>query len=119
MKLSTSVFVTILSLASIATALPVKADIINPQSLLIAQKKITPVTRLTRKNSNQFFITIKEGEFNFKGTLRRTKGSTFIAEDRQVRVIYNRKTSRIVVINKKTGTEYYNYIFSTTSEGAL
>jgi len=42
-----------------------------------------------------------------------------MAEDKRVRVMYDKDTSRVVVINVVTGTEFYNYIFSTANEGAL
>jgi hypothetical protein len=43
----------------------------------------------------------------------------FIGQDSQVRVMYDQGTSRITVINKVTGTEFYNYIYSTVNEGSL
>jgi len=33
--------------------------------------------------------------------------------------MYDKDTSRVVVINVVTGTEFYNYIFSTANEGSL
>ncbi len=82
-------------------------------------KSPTPVTYMTPQNANQITAQITEGDFKFRGTLRRTSGNTFVGEDSQVRVIYDKNTSRVVVINKVTGTEFYNYIFSTAKEGAL
>jgi len=51
--------------------------------------------------------------------LQRAVDNNFIGEDEQVRVMYDRSTGQIVVINKVTGTEFYNYFFSEVDEGAL
>ncbi|BAZ37004.1 hypothetical protein NIES4101_29250 [Calothrix sp. NIES-4101] len=119
MKFSTTLFVTIFSFASIAAISPTKADIMIPQPQIIAQRKIVPLTYMTRRNRNQIAIRLQEGEFKFQGILQKTKGNVYIAQDRQVRVMYDLGTKRVVVINRKTGTEYYNYIFSMKNEGAL
>ncbi|HEY9640426.1 MAG TPA: hypothetical protein V6C57_08080 [Coleofasciculaceae cyanobacterium] len=79
----------------------------------------TPVTYVTRVNDNRIVMQITEGEFRFHGDLNRTSGNTFVGQDQQVRVIYDRSTGRIVVINAQTGTEFYNYVFSKAHEGAL
>jgi hypothetical protein len=94
----------------------VKADTLKASPLIMAQ---TPITTMTKKSRDQIAITIKEAEFKFKGTLKRTSGNIFIGEDRQVRVIYDKGTSHVIVINKLTGDEFYNYIFSITDEGRL
>jgi hypothetical protein len=94
----------------------VKADTLKASPMIMAQ---TPITTMTKKSRDQIAITIKEAEFKFKGTLKRTSGNTFIGEDRQVRVIYDKSTSHVIVINKITGDEFYNYIFSITDEGRL
>jgi len=79
----------------------------------------TPVTYMRRINQNQIAVQITEGEFRFHGNLNRTSGNMFVGQDRQVRVMYDRTTKRMVVINVVTGTEFYNYIFSDVNEGAL
>jgi len=79
----------------------------------------TPLTYMTVRNSNEIMTQITEGEFKFRGLLRRTSGNNFVGEDSQVRVMYDKGTSRVVVINKTTGKEFYNYFFSTANEGAL
>ena len=94
----------------------VKANTLQASPLIVAQ---APITTMTKKSRDQIAVTIKEAEFRFQGTLKRTSGNTFIGEDRQVRVIYDQGTSHVVVINKKTGDEFYNYIFSITDEGRL
>lgn len=84
-----------------------------------AAKSPTPLTAMTLRNPNEIMTQITEGEFKFRGLLRRTSGNMFVGEDNQVRVMYDKGTSRVVVINKVTGTEFYNYIFSTANEGKL
>lgn len=97
---------------------PVKAETIEQFSSIVAQSS-TPVTEITEVNNNKIMMEITEEEFHFRGYLKRTSGNTFIGEDKQVRVIYDRDTKRVVVINVVTGTEFYNYIFSDVDEGAL
>lgn len=84
-----------------------------------AAKSPTPLTYMTVRNSNEIMTQITEGEFKFRGLLRKTSGNKFSGEDSQVRVMYDKGTSRVVVINKVTGTEFYNYFFSTANEGKL
>jgi len=98
---------------------PVNADslTIKEKPMLLASKPAS--TNMTVTGENTIAVTIKDAEFKFNGTLRRTSGNYFIAEDRQVRVMYDKGTSHVVIINKITGTEFYNYIFSVANEGAL
>ena len=84
-----------------------------------AAKSPTPLTYMTPQGANVMMVQITEGEFRFRGPLRRTSGNMFAGEDSQVRVMYDKGTSRVVVINKVTGTEFYNYFFSTANEGKL
>lgn len=84
-----------------------------------ASPSTTPVTYLTEVDRDQIVMQITEGEFRFHGDLERTSGNMFVGEDDQVRVMYDRGTKRVVVINAQTGTEYYNYFFSDVNEGAL
>lgn len=76
-------------------------------------------TTLTPIGNGQISAYITDGEFSFSGALSHSTGNTYIGQDNQVRVIYDRGTSRITVINKVTGDEFYNYIYSTANEGAL
>ncbi len=80
---------------------------------------VTPTTNLSQIADNQIAAYITEGEFAFDGMLYRTSGNTFVGEDGRVRVMYDQGASRIVIINVVTGTEFYNYIYSTTNEGSL
>lgn len=84
-----------------------------------SQASGTPVTKMTQRNANQIATQITEGEFKFSGILTRTSGKTFIGSDNQVRVIYDRGTGRVTVINKVTGDEFYNYQFTDVDEGRL
>lgn len=78
-----------------------------------------PVTKMTRRNNNQIAVQITEGEFNFSGVLTRTSGNTFIGSDGRVRVIYDRDSARVTIINVATGKEFYNYTYSDVNEGSL
>lgn len=90
-----------------------------PEPFLVISQSSNPVTYLTEIDSDTIVMQITEGEFIFHGWLSRTSGNTFTGEDDQVRVIYDRGTKRVVVINKLTGTEFYNYFFSDVNEGTL
>lgn len=99
-------------------------DSVKAESLTIKEKPMlvanTPAqTSMIVTGRNSIAVDIKDGEFKFRGTLRRTSGNNFIGEDRQVRLIYDKGTSHMVIINKRTGTEFYNYIFSVANEGTL
>ncbi|MBW4485847.1 MAG: hypothetical protein KME14_25260 [Tildeniella torsiva UHER 1998/13D] len=96
----------------------VSAQAIELSPAILAQAS-NPVTYMTVLNRNTTVIQISEGEFFFHGYLERTSGNTFIGEDDQVRVIYDQGTKQLVVINKVTGDEFYNYYFSDVDEGSL
>ena len=74
---------------------------------------------MTPQNANEIAVQIQEGEFFFAEILKRTTGNNFIATDGRVRVMYDRDTGRVVVINEVTGDEFYNYFFSEVDEGSL
>lgn len=80
-------------------------------------------TYMTPRNNDQITVQINDAEFNFRGVLTRSSGNMYIAQDRQVRVMYDREAGRVVVINVLTGDEFYNYPYRdrqrNTSEGAL
>lgn len=90
-----------------------------PEPSFVISQSSDPLTYLTEIDSDTIVMQITEGEFIFHGWLSRTSGNTFTGEDDQVRVIYDRDTKRVVVMNKQTGTEFYNYFFSDVDEGAL
>jgi hypothetical protein len=97
---------------------PYNQESTQPALIIMAQSP-TPVTYMTPLSANAIRTQITEGEFRFRGILRRTTGKMFVGEDSQVRVMYDKGTSHVVVINKVTGTEFYNYVFSTANEGYL
>jgi len=117
---------TLLSMAAVAALFlnlgaGISPAIAHPQlhGTLVAQSP-QPVTYITDPGDpDQLVMQITEGEFLFHGWLERTTGNMFIGEDEQVRVMYDRDSGRIVVINKVTGDEFYNYFFSEVDEGAL
>lgn len=126
MKLIAKTRTLALSLAVLGSACLPMIGIVNPMrtqasdvpSNLIAQSS-NPVTYITRFSwdPNQIVMQISEGEFIFHGYLFRTEGNMFVGEDDQVRVMYDYDTERVVVINKITGTEFYNYFFHDPNFG--
>lgn len=72
---------------------------------------LTPVTYMTPQNADTFMVQITEGEFNFRGPITRSSGSTYIGSDGRVRVMYDESAGRVVVINVVTGDEFYNYSY--------
>lgn len=74
---------------------------------------------MTARNANPIAVRITEGEFNFSGVLTRTSGNQFSGSDRRVRVMYDRGTGQVVIINEATGTEFYNYQYTDANEGSL
>jgi hypothetical protein len=91
----------------------------SPVSSPVIAQSPTPITYVTEVSQDKVVMQITESEFKFRGYLERTSGNMFVGQDEQVRVMYDRDTSRVVVINVQTGDEYYNYFFSTADEGAL
>ncbi|MFH7242224.1 MAG: hypothetical protein ACHWZW_05165 [Spirulina sp.] len=79
----------------------------------------TPRTSLSQIDNDQIAAYITEGEFSFDGMLYRTSDNAFVGEDGRVRVMYDKGTGRVVIINVVTGTEFYNYFHSMANEGSL
>lgn len=71
--------------------------------------KVTPTTYTTIQNDNEIAIQITEGEFYFWGILKRGETGSFVGSDRQVEVIFDPRTGQVIVMNKVTGDEFYNY----------
>jgi hypothetical protein len=117
MNTQVTLLVTVLLLGASSIALPAQANGRQTASFQLAQgsEPVAPQrTYMTPRN---------DGEFNFRGVLTRSSGNLYIAQDRQVRVMYDRAAGRVVVINVLTGDEFYNYPYRdaqrNTSEGAL
>lgn len=104
--------------AGFGSYLPVQANPIQNTLIQIAESP-TPVTYMTPQNDDEIAVQIQEGEFFFAKIMKRTVDNMFIASDGQVRVMYDRDTGRVVVINEVTGDEFYNYFFSEVDEGYL
>ncbi|MDY7020115.1 MAG: hypothetical protein SWJ54_01975 [Cyanobacteriota bacterium] len=69
----------------------------------------TPTTYTTVQNSREIAIQITEGEFQFAGILKRGETGSFVGSDDQVEVIFNPQDGHVIVTNKTTGKEFYNY----------
>jgi hypothetical protein len=104
----------------VGITLPVTANSLQNSSFEIAQSSQPEKTYMTpQRDPNQIAIQINDGEFVFSGMLKRTSGNMYIAQNQKVRVMYDKGTSRVVVINVVTGDEFYNYFFSIANEGSL
>lgn len=79
----------------------------------------TPTTYVTDVRDGVIVMQIEEAEFSFHEYLERTSDNIFVGSDDQVQVTYDRDSGQVIVINKETGTEFYNYFYSETDEGAL
>jgi archaellum component FlaG (FlaF/FlaG flagellin family) len=120
MKFKTSLLAIACLVGAVGISLPIQANSLQNSSFEIAQSRQPQKTYMTpQRDPNQIAIQINDGEFVFAGMLKRTSGNMYIAQDKQVRVMYDKGTSRVVVINIMTGDEFYNYIFSTANEGSL
>ncbi|ACK73245.1 hypothetical protein PCC7424_4888 [Gloeothece citriformis PCC 7424] len=120
MKFSTLLLASACFVSTLSISLPIKANSLHNSPIEIAQSRTPQKTYMTpQKNPNQIAVQIQDGEFFFAGMLQRTSGNNFMAQDKKVRVMYDQGTKRVVVINVVTGTEFYNYFFSTANEGRL
>lgn len=89
---------------------PLKAETLTMKSMPMIMAKI-PVTQMTKKNNDTIIVKIKDAEFVFNGTLKRTSGNMFMGEDKQVRVMYDKSTSHVVIINKKQVQNFITIFF--------
>ncbi|GAB4471614.1 MAG: hypothetical protein OHK0037_31040 [Elainellaceae cyanobacterium] len=123
MKIQIPLLATALLLGASGVGLPAHADSLGAVPVQLAQSATPERTYMTPQNADQIAVQISDGEFFFRGILTRSSGNFYIAQDRQVRVMYDREAGRVVVINVVTGTEFYNYPYRdnqrNTSEGAL
>ena len=74
---------------------------------------------LTQVNNNEYQAELSEGQFYFNGPLYRSSGDVFVGTDGRFRVVYNRGSNQVVVINLTTGEEIFNYFYSEVDEGYL
>lgn len=126
MKIQITLWVAASLLGASSFVLPTQAGDIETTPFQIAQGRepVAPQrTYMTPVDNDRIRVQINDGEFNFRGVLTRSSGNMYIAQDRQVRVMYDREAGRVVVINVLTGTEFYNYPYRdnqrNTNEGAL
>lgn len=108
--------VTALLLGLSTPYLPAKADKTMSGSIQFAQTGRKPqTTYMTPQSANAIAVDIRDGSFYFATILRRTSGSIYSATQNGVRVIYDRSSRRVTVINNRNGEELYNYFFTEAS----
>ncbi|MDJ0582081.1 hypothetical protein [Crocosphaera sp.] len=83
-------------------------------SVEIAQNR-DPETYVKVQDINSLVMQINEGEYQFRGILRRIGSKEFIGNDRQSRVVFNPYDGHVMVFNVATGTEFYNYYIDPVS----
>ncbi|MGK7958382.1 MAG: hypothetical protein AB4063_24460 [Crocosphaera sp.] len=83
-------------------------------SLEIAQNR-EPETYVKVQDINSLVMQITEGEYRFRGILKRIGSKEFIGNDRQSRVVFNPYNGHIMVFSVATGTEFYNYYIAPVS----
>jgi hypothetical protein len=93
----------------------------NKDQTISQSNSANPLTKMTRRQNQSINVEITEGEFEFYGVLKPSteKPNTFIGEDDQVRVFYDRNIGQITIINKKTGDLFYQYNYTDVDEGSL
>ncbi len=110
----------VISIGILSTVLPfsfpgvaLETDVtINP--IEIAQNR-DPETYVKVQDMDSLVMQITEGEYRFRGILKRIGSREFIGNDRQSRVVFNPYNGHIMVFNVATGTEFYNYYIDPVS----
>lgn len=87
---------------------------VNINRIEIAQNR-DPETYVKVQDMNSLVMQIDEGEYRFRGILKRAGSTEFVGNDRQSRVIFNPYNGHIQVFNVATGTEFYNYYIDPVS----
>lgn len=87
---------------------------VNVNPIEIAQNS-NPETYVKVQDMNSLVMQIDEGEYRFRGILKRAGSTEFVGNDRQSRVIFNPYNGQIKVFNVATGTEFYNYYIDPIS----
>ena len=81
-----------------------------PAGFEVAQSR-TPATTVRVVNKDTLLVKISEGSFRFDGALIRRVDQKFNGQNAAgtVRVMFDRATGRMVVINARNGEELFNY----------
>ncbi len=87
---------------------------ININPIEIAQNT-NPETYVKVQDMNSLVMQITEGEYVFRGILKRIGSKEFIGDDQQSRVVFNPYDGHIMVYSVATGTEFYNYYIDPVS----
>ncbi len=87
---------------------------VNINEIEIAQNT-DPETYVKVQDMNSLVMQIDEGDYRFRGILKRSGSTDFIGNDRQSRVVFNPYNGHIKVFNVATGTEFYNYYIEPIS----
>ncbi|MGK7938604.1 MAG: hypothetical protein AB4062_00300 [Crocosphaera sp.] len=74
-----------------------------------------PQTYVKVQDMNSLVMQITEGEYVFRGILKRVGSKEFIGNDQQSRVVFNPYNGHIMVYSVATGTEFYNYYIDPVS----
>ncbi|MDJ0845357.1 hypothetical protein [Crocosphaera sp.] len=114
-SLKSIIFVGLLSI-SLPSDFPSFALETNPiiNSVEIAQNR-DPETYVKVQDINSLVMQITEGEYRFRGILKRIGSKEFIGNDRQSRVVFNPYNGHIMVFSVATGAEFYNYYIDPVS----
>ena len=97
------------TIPSIALEIDVNINVIE-----IAQNT-NPETYIKVQDMNSLVMQITEGEYVFRGLLKRVGAKEFIGNDQQSRVVFNPYNGHIMVFSVATGTEFYNYYVDPVS----
>ncbi len=87
---------------------------VNINAIEIAQNT-NPETYVKVQDMNSLVMQITEGEYVFRGILKRIGSKQFIGNDQQSRVVFNPYDGHIMVYSVATGTEFYNYYIDPVS----
>jgi hypothetical protein len=94
---------TIILLSNSGFISPLKAETLTIKVMPMIMAK-SPLTQMTKKNNDTIAVQIKDAEFVFNGTLKRTSGNMFIGEDKY-----------LCKINNIFFSKMFEYIFYCTS----
>lgn len=87
---------------------------VNTQPIKLTQNT-NPTTYIKVQDFNSLVMQITEGEYKFRGILKRIGSKEFIGNDNQSRVVFNPYNGHVIVFNVATGTEFYNYYVAPVS----